>query len=729
MFIALILVFGFLIGKLAWVQLVRGEYYQEKALATQLSDTMIEAQRGTIYDSNMNVLVQSATVWKVFLDPSNIDKDKGEDQLIASELAKDLEMKKEEILEMCGKDTRYVVVKDDVEYEAKQKILDFAISNKISDCIGTETSTKRFYSSANFAATVLGFCGSDGQGLEGIEAYYNEALMGTAGRLITAKNAQQGSMPNDYETVIDANDGDSLVLTIDDVIQYSLDQNVEEALKASGSKNAYGIVMDVHTGAVLGMSNKPDFNSDDPWTIKNTNALNEIKKITDKDEKAEAESAAILEQWRNKTITDTYEPGSVFKIITAAAALEEGIVDESYTYTDTGKITVEDRVYNCHVRTGHGTETFSEALQNSCNTWFINLGQKLGVEKFYKYFEAFGMTEATGIDLPGEATPVAGVTYHEKSTMGKVELASESFGQSFQVSPIQMITAVSAVANGGKLMKPYIVKEVLDNKGSVISTTKPVVKRTVISEKTAASLRSMLEDVVTYGTGKNAYLAGYHVAGKTGTSEKLGTLGDDEGKKYVTSFVCFAPADNPEVAVLICCDEPQGDNPGGGTSCAPYCAAVLQTCMEYYNVQPQYSEDEMDDLSASAPDITGKTVDEAYAAAESAGLELKVVGEGKTVQAQSPQAGRKIPKGGQIIVYTDEKYKVEKIKVPDFKGMNVYDVNATAIEAGLNVELTGANLYDGNSVAAMQSIAADTVVEKGTVIKITFISSSNVSDT
>lgn len=731
---AILICFAGLGLKLIWVQLIKGDYYKEKALQNQLSDTVVEAQRGTIYDSNMNVLVQSATVWKIFVDPVSIKTETekyGKD--VAGELAENLssilKVKKEDVLAACKKDSRYEVIKEDVEHEDKQKVLEYTTENKYTSCVGVETATKRYYSSSSFASTVLGFVGSDGQGIEGIESYYDDTLTGTAGRIVTAKNAQSGSMPNNYESVIDSSDGSSIVLTIDDVLQYSLEKNLEQAKTNADAKYTYGVVMDVNTGAILAMSNKPDFNSDEPWKIKDKAVRKEVSAITDKKERAQAESDALIAQWRNRTISDTYEPGSVFKIVTAAAGLEEGVVKPEDTYYDSGSIKVEDRTYHCQLRTGHGLETLSEGLQNSCNPWFITIGQKLGVHNFYKYFEAFGFTEKTNVDLPGEATPAAGVTYHTEDEMGRVELASESFGQSFQVSPIQMITAVCAAANGGKLMQPYIVKEVLDAEGNVTSTTQPKIRRQVISESTSRTLSLMLEEVVKYGTGKNAYVAGYRVAGKTGTSEKLGTLKDDTGKKYVTSFVAFAPANDPKVAVLIAVDEPQGGNIGGGTNAAPSVAAVIEEAMKYYNVQPQYTEEEMSKLEKATPDVSGMSVAKAESLLEKNELQYIVVGKGKEVVGQSPAADRDIPTGGTVVLYTEKNYKAETVKVPDFIGLSVSEVNQLASENGLNIRFSGNNLESGNVTACRQSSEKNSEVEKGTIITVFFMTSSGVSDT
>lgn len=722
-----VLGFIFLTGRLIYLQLIKGEQLEQKALSSQLTDTTLEANRGTIYDANMNKLVSSATVWTIYLDPSNMTSDKMKDEerdTIAQDLSKILGIDKADVIKASKQNNNYTKIATNVEYEAKQKVEAYRTQHNLLDCIGIDTSTKRYYSESKFASTVLGFCGSDNQGLEGLEAYYDSTLTGTPGRIVTAKTSKGNSMPNNYESVIEARDGYGLVLTLDEEIQYSLDKNVGEALENAAAKNAYGIVMEVKTGAILAMSNKPDFDSNSPWTLKNEKEKKALTKIKDPEKKAQTLSNCLAEQWRNKTITDTYEPGSVFKIVTAAAALEEGAVKESDTYTCTGSIQIQDRLYYCENHAGHGTQTFSEGLQHSCNPWFITAGQRLGLDKFYKYFEAFGLTERTGIDLPGEAAPTRGVTYHDKSAMGKVELASYSFGQSFQVTPIQMITAVSAVANSGKLMTPYCVKEVLDSKGNVVSATEPVVKRQVISKDTASQLCLMLEQVVTKGTGKNAYIAGYRVAGKTGTSEKLGTV--KTGKKYVTSFVAFAPADDPKVAVLIAVDEPSKGYISGGTNAAPYVGNVISDCMDYYDIQPQYTDEEAANLQVIMPSVTGKSVSSAKNILSQKQLKYRIVGNGKKVLSQSPAAGRSVPKGGQVVLYTSDSGK-SSVKVPDFTGMSISQANRTALAYGLNLEIKGNSLSGAAVSAYKQSAAAGSKVQMGTVVTVYFMSSPSAN--
>lgn len=723
--------FIILVGRLVVLQLVRGNELEQKALSSQLTDTILEAKRGTIYDTNLNKLVSSATVWTIYLDPSNMKGEKMDDtsaQKVCKDLSQILDVDEEDVIEASKMDSNYARIADNVEYEQKQAVEAYRTDNNLLDCIGIEAGTKRYYSQSNFASTVLGFCGSDNQGLEGLEAYYDSTLTGTSGRVVTAKTSKGNKMPNNYESVIEATDGQSLVLTLDEEIQYSLDKNVQQALENSQAKNAYGIVMDVQTGAILAMSNKPDFDANLPWKLQSKAEQKKVDKTKDSKKKSELLSRYLAEQWRNKTITDRYEPGSVFKIVTAAAALEEGAVSENDSYTCTGSIQIEDRLYYCEKHSGHGTETFKQGLENSCNPWFITAGQRLGLNKFYKYFEAFGFTENTGIDLPGEGTPVEGVTFHKKDTMGKVELASYSFGQSFQVTPIQMITAVSAVANGGKLMTPYCVKEIRDGEGNLVSTTQPKVKRQVISEDTANRLCLMLESVVKNGTGKNAYIEGYRVAGKTGTSEKLYTVDSAGGKKYVASFVAFAPADNAKVAVLIAVDEPSKGYISGGTDAAPFVGNVISDCMNYYNVQPQYTSEESARLEIAMPSVVGKSVASAKSALNEKELKYKVVGNGKTVVSQSPAAGRNIPAGSQVILYTKKSDKKQTVKVPDFSGMSVSEVNSTALSYGLNVQIRG-NSLSGSVVSAYnQSVEHGTKVEKGTVITVYFMSGASAGD-
>ena len=716
------LAFLYGIGALIYAGLINGEENRLKAERNQLSDTQIAAERGTIYDSNMNVLAKSAPAWLVYINPSQI-KDDTQKELVVNGLSQILGVDADSVRTKAEKTkTGYQKIAGEVETDVKEALeayIDENSDNKLSAIIGIDPDTKRYYPYSSFASTIIGFTNSDDQGVGGIEMQYDDDLTGVSGRIITAKNAQQGSMSSDYETTYDAKPGESLVLTIDEVIQYYLEQGLEQALVDTGAKYAYGIVMDTDTGAILGMTSKPDFDLNNPRKISNAALSETIAAITDDTQRAQETTNALYAQWRNRTISDTYEPGSVFKTVVVSAALEEGVVDLNTTYTCTGGIQVADNYQRCWKPGGHGHETLTQGLMNSCNPFFITIGQALGEERFYKYFEAFGFTEKTGIDLPAEAKPVAGKTYHALESMGISELSSSSFGQTFQVSPIQMITAVNTIANGGKLMQPYVVDSKLDSDGNVVYKTTPTVKRQVISEKTASTVADMMEQVVSIGTGKNAYVAGYHVAGKTGTSEKIGIEG-----AYIASFAGFAPADNPEISILIAIDEPTGEH-GGGAVAAPIAGMLLEKIMTYLNVEPQYEDDELSNISSVAPSLVGKSVGDAKVSA--AKFTVKVVGSGTKVISQTPAAGQQMRTGGVIVVYTEENAAKQTATVPNLCNMSMSQANSAAVNAGFNIRLSGTT-NSGEVLSYKQSVNAGEEAEIGSVITVYFKSNVDVQD-
>lgn len=716
------LAFLYGIGALIYAGLINGEENRLKAERNQLSDTQIAAERGTIYDSNMNVLAKSASAWLVYINPSQI-KDDTQKELVVNGLSQILGVDADSVRTKAEKTkTGYQKIAGEVETDVKEALeayIDEHSDNKLSAIIGIDPDTKRYYPYSSFASTIIGFTNSDDQGVGGIEMQYDDDLTGVSGRIITAKNAQQGSMSSDYETTYDAKPGESLVLTIDEVIQYYLEQGLEQALVDTGAKYAYGIVMDTDTGAILGMTSKPDFDLNNPRKISNAALSETIAAITDDTRRAQETTNALYAQWRNRTISDTYEPGSVFKTVVVSAALEEGVVDLNTTYTCTGGIQVADNYQRCWKPGGHGHETLTQGLMNSCNPFFITIGQALGEERFYKYFEAFGFTEKTGIDLPAEAKPVAGKTYHALESMGISELSSSSFGQTFQVSPIQMITAVNTIANGGKLMQPYVVDSKLDSDGNVVYKTTPTVKRQVISEKTASTVADMMEQVVSIGTGKNAYVAGYHVAGKTGTSEKIGIEG-----AYIASFAGFAPADNPEISILIAIDEPTGEH-GGGAVAAPIAGMLLEKIMTYLNVEPQYEDDELSNISSVAPSLVGKSVGDAKVSA--AKFTVKVVGSGTKVISQTPAAGQQMRTGGVIVVYTEENAAKQTATVPNLCNMSMSQANSAAVNAGFNIRLSGTT-NSGEVLSYKQSVNAGEEAEIGSVITVYFKSNVDVQD-
>lgn len=711
------------VARVFYLTIVRGEELSEKAETQQLKDTEITAMRGTIYDSNGNVLAQSASVWNVFIDPLNI-KDKQRD-LIVDEFANlfgyDADEKKE-FYDRTTHQNHYELVEKKVENNIKEKLSKFVSKNELGGCIGTEQTTKRYYPYGTLASSVIGFTGADDQGLSGIEAYYDEQLTGTNGRIITAKDAKSNNIANDYETSIAATDGDSIVLTINQTIQYYLEKGLRETMNEYQAKGAYGVVMNCNTGAVLAMSSLPDYDCNEPYKLTYSKDKKAIKKLSDKTAKQEAESAAVQNQWRNFTVSDTYVPGSVFKTFVASAALEENVVNLNTTYNCTGSIQVDKYKMKCHYHPGHGTQTLTQGLENSCNPFFITIGQKLGVHNYFKYFDAFGFTQKTNIDLPGEASP----QYYKEDQYGIVELSSASFGQTNSLTPIQVCTGLCAIANGGKLLQPYLVSSIADANGKTVKKTQTKEIRQVISADTSEKVRKMMKSVVDNGTGKNGYVAGYSVGGKTGTSTKLGESKNGEGDKYIVSFGAIAPSDDPEIAMLIIVDEPNQDL-GGGALCAPIAAQVTQEAMNVLGIEPKYNDSEMKDLSKQTPNIVGKSLDEAKKTLEENNLNYVVVGDDSTVTRQCPSGADTIPNGGTVYLYTDDSEK-QTVNVPNFNGLTVNEAKDLASSSNLNIQIAGNSMSSGTVVAYRQSEETQANVEKGTVVTVTFKNTQSVLD-
>ncbi len=711
------------VARVFYLTIVRGEELSEKAETQQLKDTEITAMRGTIYDSNGNVLAQSASVWNVFIDPLNI-KDKQRD-LIVDEFANlfgyDADEKKE-FYDKTNHQNHYELVEKKVENNIKEKLSKFVSKNELGGCIGTEQTTKRYYPYGTLASSVIGFTGADDQGLSGIESYYDEQLTGTNGRIITAKDAKSNNIANDYETSIAATDGDSIVLTINQTIQYYLEKGLRETMNEYQAKGAYGVVMNCNTGAVLAMSSLPDYDCNEPYKLTYSKDKKAIKKLSDKTAKQEAESAAVQNQWRNFTVSDTYVPGSVFKTFVASAALEENVVNLNTTYNCTGSIQVDKYKMKCHYHPGHGMQTLTQGLENSCNPFFITIGQKLGVHNYFKYFDAFGFTQKTNIDLPGEASP----QYYKEDQYGIVELSSASFGQTNSLTPIQVCTGLCAIANGGKLLQPYLVSSIADANGKTVKKTQTKEIRQVISADTSEKVRKMMKSVVDNGTGKNGYVAGYSVGGKTGTSTKLGESKNGEGDKYIVSFGAIAPSDDPEIAMLIIVDEPNQDL-GGGALCAPIAAQVTQEAMNVLGIEPKYNDSEMKDLSKQTPNVVGKSLDEAKKTLEENNLNFVVVGDDSTVTRQCPSGADTIPNGGTVYIYTDDSEK-QTVNVPNFSGLTVNEAKDLASSSNLNIQIAGNSMSSGTVVAYRQSEETQAKVEKGTVVTVTFKNTQSVLD-
>ena len=712
-----------LIVRLFYLQVVQADMWKEKASSQQMYSTSITATRGNIYDRNMKTLARSVTVWTVFISPAEMKEEQRE--LVASGLSEILDVDYDMVYEKSLKTWRYnETIKRKVDNDTADEVTAFIQENDIRGIYLTEESM-RYYPYGNLASTVLGFTGSDGSGAYGLEAYYNKALSGTDGVIASVRNAKGTAMPFSEQQIYDAEDGQSLVLTIDETVQHYLEKHLENAVQEHEVQNrAVGIVMDVKTGEILAMSTKPDFDPNEPSAIYDTataEALAEQLEEAGGDEEKldayyEALGEAQLAQWRNKAISDPYEPGSVFKLITASAALETGTVTGSTPFYCPGYIEVAGNRIACWKAGGHGNLDFVGAIKGSCNPAFIMTGQALGAELFMEYLDKFGLYDVTGVDLPGEATSIM----HSRETMlneNMASLSSASFGQTFKVTALELMTAVNATVNGGYLMQPYVVSQVLDSDGNVISSTEPVVVRQVISEETSALVASYAEQVVSGegGSGARAAVPGYRIGGKTGTSQKL----DQEGDETILSFYGFAPADDPEIAVLVMLDEPQKNNQYGSVIAAPVVGNILADILPYLGFEPSYTEEELSSADMATPYLINYGLQEAQSTLVQAGLEYRVVGSGTTVVGQTPGAAMPIPGGGTVVLYTEEGEKTTA-SVPYVIGKTGNEANRLILNAGFNIKIEGESLEHEGCVAVAQSIEAGENAEIGTVITVTF---------
>lgn len=722
--IFLVFLLVLLVGRVGFLTLVKGDEYRLKAERQQYSGSTVASSRGVIYDCNMNVIAQTADVWLVYVNPSKIDDDNRE--TVIRGLVDILELDEEKLRKKIADNSSYgyLEVKSEVEYPEKTEIMQYAKDNKITDVIFNDPDTKRYYPDGTLASTVIGFTGSDGYGLYGLEYYYDTRLTGTDGKVFTLQDGLSYELDDGNKIMYDPVNGENFVLTLDNEIQTVLRNACIDALEDNQAENVYGIVMNTKTGAILGMCNVPDYDSNDPYTITDLRVLEEIANAADDETAAALRADARYSQWKNKAVADFYYPGSVYKVFLVAGALEEGIIDENTTYTCHGTITVGDRTVKDYNPVGHGTETPLTLLVNSCNTFSVQVGQMMGVDLFYKYFDAFGFTEKTGVDLTGEGTPKAGTTFHSPEIeFTNSNLVSVSFGQSNQVTPMQVATAISAIGNGGKLMTPYIVSKTVDDDGNTIQETVPAVKRQVVSETTAATVASYMEEVVKRGTGSNSYVAGYHVAGKTGTSEKTGI----EEKKYIASFAGFAPCDDPEITVVIVIDAPGGARYSGGDIAAPVAGEIFEKVLPYLGVEPVYTDEELSKLSEATPNLVGKSI--SAVKTEYAGSEhtIKIIGEGDVVVSQSPEAGRTAPSNGIIVLYTEKGAPKQTAQVPDFTDLSVAKANQLAVNSGFNIKISGSSFSSSGVVAYKQEYESGTELELGSIITVYF-KTSGISD-
>ena len=717
-----VVAFSVIVVRLFKLQVVDYAFYQEKAINQQTKDKTIYPARGTIFDRNMKPLAISASTEFVTIEAVKIDNDQ-QGELIAKELSRILNLDYDSVLKKVQTKATYAVLKRGVEKDVADQVRKFISDNKI-DSVFLNADSTRYYPYGNFLSNVLGFVGSDEQGLYGLEVQYEKELTGKPGRVVTAVNAKGDAMAFDYEMYYEAEDGNSLVLSIDQVLQHYLEKNLEVAVLDNKVQNrAVGIVMDVKTGGILAMATKPDFNPNDPFTIADNAVAQTINSITDKDQKKAAQQKALNDQWLNKAITDTYSPGSTFKLLTASMALEEKTSSLNSTYYCPGFKMIGNRRISCWKVGGHGSETFAEALQDSCNVSFMDIGGNVGIPNFTKYYNAFGLREKAGIDLPGEAV---GSFW---SKMSETDLAVASFGQNFTITPLQMITAVSAIANGGTLYQPYVVSEIVDPQGNIVQKKEPQAKRQVISTDTSKILRELAESVVTVGTGKNAYTAGYRVAGKTATSEKTEKKTQTGQEYYISSFIAFAPADDPQIAVLIMLDEPNVYPYTGGITVAPVIRRFMEEALPYLNVEPVYTEQELEQKEVTIPDLTGLTLDQAKSTLSSLGVQYETNGGGDKVTDQMPAPGAIVSKSTKVILYMGGAKPKKMITVPDLRGMSVDKVKQTLNNIGLYMKTEGILSAEGGQIAAVkQSIAFGEQVEIGTVLTVEFSDLTQTSE-
>ena len=755
-----------LIGTLYHLMITEHDYYNEKAIKNQTRSTNLTATRGAIYDANMNVLASSSTVETVFIDPNEIAEQMKQPEnsnlldQIARGLGEILDVEPSFVYEQAAdKQYRYKVIKRKISEELADEVRAFISENSITG-VYLETDLKRYYPNSSLAAQALGFVSSDNNGSEGLEAYYNEELSGTAGKVVTSKGNYGSEMLYTYEKYYDASDGSSLITTIDSTVQAYVEKNLQNAIDKYDIKNgAFCIVMDVNTGEIKAMATLGSYDPNNYLEIyDDTTALlleNERAAALALPEASAAYEAAIetykqdvaaarMAQWRNRCVSDGYEPGSTFKLITLASALDSGAVtlNDSFYCGGQEKFTGREQILNCWKSAGHGAQTTAQALGNSCNIAFGHIGLRMGGDTFYDYLKSFGVMEKTGVDLPGEAS---GLFYERKylndpANYGTSYLITSSFGQSFRITPMQLVRAVAAIVNGGYVLEPYIVSEVVDADGNTVEKNEKTVLRQVISQQTSETMRTLMEQVVTEGTASAARTPGYRVGGKTGTSEKLDEY-DENGqqvKDKIVSFVGVAPIDDPKYVVLVALDTPaysensekytvHGMYISGGLMAAPTVRDIFLDILPYLGVEPDYGSEDIRGVNFTVPDVIGMDETEAGELLAEKTITYRVVGTGSVVTDQLPVAGSQVPGNSQIILYMGAEKQATRVEVPDFIGCSVADVNYLASNAGLYVQAKGTDRTDVYVLAAYQDIDPGTEVDRGTTITVEF-SSTGASD-
>lgn len=735
--------FVFLTFRILALQTEDYERYQKEVISQMTTESVIPADRGDIYDTNGVLLATDVTVYRVFISPKDIQnaikgttnadgeyikKPRPElDKLIAEKLSEMLGADYDTIIEKTAKVNRLdETIAKNVENDIAQKVREFIAENNLYSEIHLEATSKRYYCYDSLASSVLGFTGSENNGLYGLEYYYEDELSGTNGVYITARDSYGNEMPTEYESYIEAEDGYNITTTIDMFIQYELENQLRATLADNGaSERVCGIVMDVKTGAILAMASIPDFNCNDPWELDEyfLEKLDDLG-LAEDSEKYKAEKNNLLQvSWSNKAITSTYMPGSTFKVLTTAMCLEEKVVSVGENFFCSGAYFVPgySKPIHCHKTTGHGSETFSRALQQSCNPVLMTIALRLGSAKFYDYFSAFGLMEKTGIDLSGEGNSI----FHKIENFNQVELATASFGQNFTVTPIQLIRAISSVANGGYLVTPHTVKEMTDSDGNVVYTYKNESNtRQVISTEVCDTITGILEEGVSGdGGAKNAYVAGYRIAAKTGTTEKKDKkLPDGSTPFRVGSCIAYAPAEDPQVAVLIMVDEPNKGSVYGSIVAAPYVANVMSSILPYLGIEAVYTEKELENLTKILPNYVGWSVEDARQSMGYLGIDYEVIGDGDKVVKMAPVGGSGVRKDGKIYLYAEKITEDNNVIVPDVMGKSATVANLMITNSKLNINITGTTNYETGvgAVVVSQSPAAGEKVPKGTLVTVEF---------
>jgi stage V sporulation protein D (sporulation-specific penicillin-binding protein) len=729
-----IVAFIVLAVKLYQIQIVDHDHYEELAVEQQTRESTVTAARGTIFDKNGKVLAMSASVESVFIAPFEANLYEEDKELIAEKLSEILGVDYDSIMKKMGKEnSRYETIKRKIEKDLADQVREFIKENNLKS-VHIEPDTKRYYPQSSLACHIIGFVGIDNYGLNGLEYQYEDYLAGVNGRIVRLKNANGTDMLfTDFEDYYDAKNGSDVTLTIDTTIQYYVEKYLAQAIEDYDVQNGGAcIAMDPKTGEILALSSFNNFDLNNYLDVgEEEKAL--LEQITDEEERNNALSEARNKMWRDKAISDTYEPGSVFKIITMAMALEEGVVDLDDTFYCSGHMDVLGRTepLKCWKTQGHGSQTLVEAMQHSCNVALVNIGLKVGAEKFYEYIRAFGFRDKTAIDLPGESVSIwwsdDEFTYEKNLS----SLAAASFGQTFKITPIQLVTAVSSVVNGGFLKEPYIVKQITDADGNVVVANEPETVRQVISSETSKTMCEILEAVVggKEGTGKNAYVPGYRVGGKTGTSEKIEKQDYQEGEpeEYIVSFCGIAPMDDPQIVVLLLLDTPtskSGVYISGGNMAAPVVGSIMSEVLPYLGVEPIYTEDELAELEVSVPKVTDQSVDDATKTLKGEGFTVRVVGEGGTVTDQLPAANAIVDPGTEIVLYADAEKPDAIVKVPNLYGQDYDDARRTLEALGLYIRSSGTLSSNAGAAVSTQSLAGGEEVPVGSVIEVTLVDKS-----